>query len=54
MKNVHVYDILAENGQSFVDLIIPVEDNFTYMDVFDKVQIAYADEVDSYSYSVVE
>lgn len=54
MKNVHVYDILADNGEKFNDLIVPVEEGFTYLDVFEKVQIAYGDEVDSYSYSVIE
>ncbi len=55
MKNVHIYDILTENGDSLQDLIIPMEsDDFTYIEVFDKVQSAYFDNVDSYSYSIIE
>lgn len=55
MKNVHVYDILNSNGQSLTDLIIPMDSSdFTYVDIFDKVQSAYMDDVDSYSYSVIE
>lgn len=55
MKNVHVYDILNSEGQSLADLIVAMESSdFTYLDIFDKVQTAYLDEVDSYSYSVIE
>jgi hypothetical protein len=55
MKNVHIYDILNSEGQTLADLIIPMDSSdFTYLDVFDKVQTAYLDDVDSYSYSVIE
>lgn len=55
MKNVHIYDILNSEGVSLSDLIIPMDSSdFTYLDVFDKVQTAYLDDVDSYSYSVIE
>ena len=53
MKNVHVYDIVSESGEKFTDLIIPMDSDFTYMDVFEKVEQNYS-EVDSYSYSVIE
>ena len=53
MKNVHVYDIKTEDGQSLVDLIIPVDIGYEWMDVFEKVQGAYLDNVDSYSYTEV-
>jgi hypothetical protein len=53
MKNIHVYNILGENGESLVDLIIPVDGEYTWMDIFDKVQAAYLDNVDSYSYTEV-
>jgi len=53
MKNVHVYDIKSEDGQSLQDLIIPMDIDATWMDVFDKVQGAYFDNVESYSYSDV-
>jgi hypothetical protein len=55
MKNVHIYDILNSEGQSLSDLIISMDNSdFTYLDIFDKVQGAYMDDVDSYSYSVIE
>ena len=55
MKNVHVYNILNSNGQSLNDLIISMDnEDFNYMDVFDKVSSAYFDDVDSCSYSVIE
>jgi hypothetical protein len=55
MKNVHIYDILNSEGQSLTDLIISMDSlDFNYMDVFDRVQAAYMDDVDSYSYSVIE
>lgn len=55
MKNVHVYDILNSEGQSLADLIISIDnEDFNYMDVFDKVQSAYLDDVDTYSYSIME
>lgn len=55
MKNVHVYDILNSEGVSLADLIIQMDSvDFTYLDIFDKVQGAYMDDVDSYSYSVIE
>jgi len=53
MKNVHVYDIKAEDGQLLMDLIIPVDIGYERMDVFEKVQGAYLDNVDSYSYTEV-
>ncbi|NBW21163.1 MAG: hypothetical protein EBR82_75700 [Caulobacteraceae bacterium] len=53
MKNVHVYDIKTEDGQTLQDLIIPVDIDATWMDVFEKVQGAYLDNVDSYSYTEV-
>lgn len=54
MKTVRVFDILNDNGDQLNDISIDVENNFSYMDVFDKVQSFYFDEIDSYSYSVVE
>jgi hypothetical protein len=55
MKNVHIYDILNSEGQTLADLIIPMDSSdFTYLEVFDKVQNAYLNDVDSYSYSVIE
>lgn len=54
MKNVHVYDIKSEDGQSLMDLIIPVDIGYEWMDVFEKVQGAYLDNVDSYSYTEVQ
>ena len=53
MKNVHVYNIKSEDGQSLMDLIIPVDVGYEWMDVFEKVQGAYLDNVDSYSYTEV-
>lgn len=53
MKNIHVYDIVSEGGERLTDLIIPMDGEFTYLDVFEKVEQNYF-EVDSYSYSVVE
>lgn len=55
MKNVHIYDILDSEGKSLADLIITMDnDDFNYMDIFDKVQSAYLDDVDSYSYSIIQ
>jgi len=55
MKNVHVYDILNSEGQSLPDLIISMNhEDFNYIDVFDKVQSAYFDDVESYNYSIIE
>ena len=53
MKNVHVYDIMSESGEKFTDLIIPMDSDFTYMDVFERVEQNYS-EVDSCRYSVIE
>lgn len=53
MKNIHVYNILSDNGDSLTDLIIPMEGEYSWMDIFDKVQEAYLDNVDSYSYTEV-
>ena len=55
MKNVHVYDIINSEGQSLPDLIISMNhEDFNYIDVFDKVQNAYFDDVESYNYSIIE
>ena len=53
MKNVHVYNIVTESGESLNDLIIPMDMEYEWMDVFEKVQNAYLDNVDSYSYTEV-
>ena len=53
MKNVHVHDILSEDGNILQDLIIPMDVGYEWMDVFEKVQVAYLDNVDSYSYTEV-
>jgi hypothetical protein len=53
MKNIHVYNIMSESGERLMDLMIPMEGEFTYLDVFEKVEQNYF-EVDSYSYSVIE
>lgn len=53
MKNVHVHDILSEDGVALQDLIIPMDIGYEWMDVFEKVQGAYLDNVDSYSYTEV-
>ena len=53
MKNVHVYDILSEDGVSLQDLIIPMDIGYEWMDVFEKVQGAYLDNVESYSYTEI-
>jgi hypothetical protein len=53
MKNVHVYDILSEDGVALQDLIIPMDIGYEWMDVFEKVQGAYLDNVESYSYTEI-
>lgn len=53
MKNVHVYSIVTEDGQTLQDLIIPMDIGYEWMDVYDKVQGAYLDSVESYSYTEV-
>jgi len=53
MKNVHVHDILSEDGVALQDLIIPMDIGYEWMDVFDKVQGAYLDNVESYSYTEI-
>lgn len=54
MKNVHVHDILSEDGVALQDLIIPMDVGYELMDVFHKVQGAYLNTVDSYSYTEVQ
>lgn len=53
MKNVHVYDILSEDGETLIDLIIPMDIGYEWMDVFEKVQATYLDNVESYSYTEI-
>ena len=53
MKNVHVYSIITEDGQTLQDLIIPMDIGYEWMDVYEKVQGAYLDSVESYSYTEV-
>jgi hypothetical protein len=53
MKNVQIYDIVTESGDKLQDLIIPMDIGYEWMDVFEKVQGAYLDSVDSYSYTEV-
>ncbi|MFM9151738.1 MAG: hypothetical protein ACKOPU_05660 [Candidatus Planktophila sp.] len=53
MKNVHVNEIISEDGQRLDDLIFPMESDYEWMDIFEKVQAAYLDNVESYSYTEI-
>lgn len=51
MTTLRVYDIVNENGQSWSgDITVRVQDDFTFVDVFDEVEKACGECVDSYSY----
>jgi hypothetical protein len=53
MTFVHVHDILSEDGVTLKDLMLQMESGYEWMEVFEKVQEKYLDNVESYSYTEV-
>lgn len=53
MKDIKITNIVSEDGKSLNDIIINMNDDYSWMDVFEKVQAHYLDNVDSYSYTEI-
>jgi len=54
MKTLRVYNIVNENGQAWLgDITVQMQDDFSWVDVFDEVEKIVAEGVDSYSYEEI-
>ena len=54
MKSVKVYNILTEDGQVLEDIQIEMKDNYTWIDVFCKLDDLTGQDIYSYSCNEVE
>jgi hypothetical protein len=53
MKNLRIYDILTEDGKSLADIQLSVQEDFDWVDVFDKLYDLTSESVESYSYEEI-
>jgi hypothetical protein len=50
MKNLRIYDIVTEDGKTLADIQLSVQEDFDWVDVFDKLYDMTSENVESYSY----
>ena len=54
MKTLRVYNIVNENGQAWLgDITVQMQDDFSWTEVFDEVEKALSESVESYSYEEI-
>lgn len=54
MVNLRVYNIVMENGeQSLTDIILSMQSDYDWVDVFNELEKILVEPVESYSYEVV-
>ena len=53
MKNLRIYDILTEDGKTLADVQLSMQEDFDWADVFDKLYDFTTENVESYSYEVM-
>jgi hypothetical protein len=53
MKNLRIYDILTEDGKTLSDIQLSVQEDFDWVDVFDKLYDLTSENVESYSYEEI-
>lgn len=50
MKNLRIYDIVTEDGKTLADIQLSVQEDFDWVEVFDKLYDMTSENVESYSY----
>jgi len=53
MKNLRIYDILTEDGKTLADIQLSVQEDFDWVDIFDKLYDLTSESVESYSYEEI-
>lgn len=53
MKNLRIYDILTEDGKTLADIQLSVQEDFDWVDIFDKLYDLTSENVESYSYEEI-
>ena len=54
MANLRVYDIVMEDGKkSLSDIVLSMQSDYDWVDVFDELEKILVEPVESYSYEVV-
>lgn len=53
MKTLLIYSILTEDGRSLSDIRLDLQEDFTWVDVFDTLFEKTGEEVCSYSYKEI-
>jgi len=54
MKSLRVYDILTEEGSTLSEVMMSMEHDFDWTDVFTELEKIVGEPIESYSYEVVE
>jgi|APGre2960657373_1045057.scaffolds.fasta_scaffold385066_1 hypothetical protein len=50
MKQLRIYDMLTEDGRSLADITLEVNDDYSWVDIFDAVFTKTGEDIDTYSY----
>jgi hypothetical protein len=53
MKNLRIYDIVTEDGKTLSDIQLSMQEEFDWVDVFNKLYDLTSENVESYSYEEV-
>ena len=53
MKNLRIYDIVTEDGKTLADIQLSMQEDFDWVDVFDKLYNFTTENVQSYSYEEI-
>jgi hypothetical protein len=54
MKKLKIYDIVMESGEKRIsDIVLEMQDDFNYTDVFFALEQTLTDPVDTYSYEEI-
>ena len=53
MKNLRIYDIVTEDGETLADIQLSMQEDFDWADVFDKLYDFTTENVESYSYEEI-
>ena len=53
MKNLRIYDIVTEDGKTLADIQLSMQEDFEWMDIFDKLYDMTSESVESYSYEEI-
>jgi hypothetical protein len=53
MKNLRIYDIVTEDGKTLADIQLSIQEDFDWVDVFNKLYDFTTENVQSYSYEEI-